>query len=376
MRTPVNAATGVPVDPVVFDTALGAAVHTPVTFADVWWSGAPTGVRAPIDGGSLSWSRNDLHQVRGSARWLPDGDARLTPGAPGSLIVQGVTELRVWRGIVLPDGTDAVCSLGVFIVGSYTFDDDLSVTVELDARSQRVSRARLEQPVEWTAAVTVEEAVQTMLATAWPELEVQTSGTSGAAPAIIHETQTDPWQACVDAATSKGCWLTFDGAGTAVWAPEASLDETDPFHMVAGDRLTGLSVTGTLEGFHNRTFTPSSKPDLTAPVVGVATLTETTSLYRYGGPLGAVPQWVPSSMLSTVAEANTMAATVQAAEKVERKLQFTSWIDPRLELLDAVHVRRALMHVDDVAWVDEVSFDLAGDVMACSAGQQPQVVEG
>lgn len=379
MRQPVDAATGAPVAGGDYDTAMAATARRPVTFAEIIIDGLPQGVRVPVTGGRISWSRTRLHQAEGSLEWgigTPP-DPTIVPGAPGTLIQVGVTELRVWSGLVLGDGRVAVCSLGYFIVEDYTFTDGMTVTVTLGARSQRVSRARLEAPVQWTTGMVLEEAVSGMLNVAWPDVDVEIVGDTHTAPALVHETQTDPWEACTAAATSKGCWLYPTGDGRFRWTPEPTLDPTtDAAVFAAGVNLTALARTATIDGFSNRAIASSSKPDLTAPVFGQATLTDPGSAARYDGPIGKIPRWYSSPLIDTTAEAATTAATILRADRPADQLRWSAPVDARLELVDACRVIHPGMWIDQTTFVDDIEFDVAGDLMGCSAGAVEEVVEG
>ncbi len=379
MRQPVDAVTGAPIADSEFVAAVAASTRRPVVFAEVIIDGQDQGVRVPVTGGRISWSRTRLHQAEGSLEWgigTPP-EPTIVPGAPGSLIQVGVTELRVWSGLELADGRVAVCSLGYFIVEDYTFTDEMTVTVTLGARSKRVSRARLEAPVQWTTSMILEDAVRAMLNVAWPDVEVEIVGDVHTAPALVHETQTDPWEACTAAATSKGCWLYPTGDGRFRWTPEPTLDPTaDAAVFAAGVNLTGLARTATIDGFANRTIATSSKPDLAAPIFGQATLTDPGSPARYDGPIGKIPKWYSSPLIDDAAEAGTTAATIQRADRPADQLRWSAPVDARLELVDACHVTHPGMWVDEVTFLDDIEFDFAGDVMGCSAGAVEEVVEG
>lgn len=376
MRVAVNSITGATVDAAVFAAAVADPVCRPVTFAEIYYAGVLTGVRLPLIGGSMRWTRGQLHQTQGDVVWHPNGDPLLTPGAPGSLIARLLTELRLWRGVMLADGTPAVCSLGVHILSSWAYSDDGTVRAELDARSQRISRARLEQPVQWTAGMVLEEAVAGMLQAAWPDIDVQFVGDTHTAPAVIHEARTDPWEACTAAARGKSCWLYPDDLRF-LWTPEPTLDANAApvFAFDAGDLVSLVPSSGS-DGFANRTIVTSSKEGLTAPIVGSATLTEPSDPGRYDGPIGRIPQWRDSPLVDDVAEANAMAATIQRQTRSSVEYSYSGRLDPRMQLVDPTRLTDTSRWIDAIVFTDEISMDLTGDSFTATAGRADQVDEG
>lgn len=375
MRQVVDAATGAPLSLGLL-TAAGS-LRRPVCWAELWFAGEQTGVRVRLTGCGLSWAADRLHQCDGTAEWSGGFpvDPQVVPGGPGSLVVAGVTELSVWAGLSA-GGVDAVCQVGVFAVTECGWDG-ATVTVRLGSRSERFSRAKLEQPVSWAATSSVEGAVAAMLDAAWTDVPMVFEGDAGPAPVVVHETETDPWRACTDAATQAGCRLFHRSDGAVLWTPEADRDGAEPeMTFAAGVNLIGPERTMGVDGYANRTFVPSTKADLVSPVVGVATFTEPGSPYRYGGDFGAAPQWFPSDLPATLDAANASATTIQQATRPADTIRWSAPLVACLELADPVRVVWPAGWVDRVVWPQEIGFDLTGDTMSVTAGEGGRYLEG
>lgn len=371
---PVVSPAGVPV-PSALLTGSGSE-RFPIVWAELWTGGVPSGVRVELVACEMSWVRGRLHQADGSVSWSAGVpvDGRVVPGAPGSLILSGVTELSVWAGLHTVDGA-AVCQLGVFGLVDVAWDG-VTVTARLVSRSERFSRSRLEQPVEWTAAQDLGAVVAEMLETAWPDVPMVFDVGAGVAPAVVHETQTDPWQACTDAATTAGYWLYVGGDGSVRWVADPLREDAAPAaSFEAGVNLMAPQRQFPFE-FHNRTYVTSTRTDLVSPVVGVATFTDPGSPYRYRGPVGAVPQWLHSDLVGTTDAANAAASTIQQGTVPADVLSWSAPLMACLELLDPVRVVWADGWVDRVLFPDEIRFDLVGDVMTVTAGAAGQTIEG
>lgn len=372
MRQPIDHATGSPIDHAVFDAAQSASLRRPVVFAELWRAGADTGVRVPLTGLSMTWNRHQLHPVSGQAAWVPEGDARLIPGAPGSLVLQGSTELRVWAGQMI-GGVKAVCSLGWFGVVEFEVSGPApTVTVTLANRSVAVSRARLEVPLQLAGGFQfLSDAFGQLLGQRFA-LEWATDD-SAVAPLRLLETRTDPWEAIQQICSERGLVAWFTGDGRCRVQDEPALSTATPqFWFAAGERLIEASLVGSLEGFANRTLVSSNLPALTAPVTAVSTLTDPANPWRYGGEVGEIPQWheMPAE---TSAIAQAAADTIQKAERPAEQVVFSAVLDARIELVDCVEVADPGKFIDDRLFLDEVAFDFAAGRMRCVSRADDQV---
>lgn len=375
MRPPVDHATGSLVDHSLYDAAQSASRRRPIAFAEIWRAGLFTGREVPLASLSLDWNRRQLHQASGRASWPAtvrnEPDRQLIPGAPGSLILQGSTELRVWAGLVV-GGARWVCSLGWFGVDGFEVSGDVTVAVDLVDRSLAVSRARLEAPLQLAGGFQLlSDAFGQLLGS---RFDLEYAADAGAvAPLRLLETRTDPWEALQQICSERGLWARFTGEGRCRVDSEPTLGTIPPhFRFAAGERLIEARKTGTMEGFANRTIVSSNLPDLAAPIVATATLVEPMNPWRYGGEVGAIPQWheMPAA---DVAAAQAAGDTIQRTERPPEQVVILAGLDARMELVDAADVVDPRKFVDARLFMDEVGFDFPAGTMRCVSRADDQV---
>ena len=260
-------------------------------------------------------------------------------------------EIKCWRGIAYADGTQELVPLGVFVI-----DADLeraadgSITVNGADRSQRISRARWTQPYNVAAGAEITTTIRDLLRDRWPAvpwfLDAVVSppsyGTVAAALAYLPEASSDPWKDARELAASLSYDLYFDGNGVAslrvipdpLTSPIDATYYTGELSIVLGETLKASLAT-----VYNGVIATGEGAEIDPPTRGEAWDDLPSSpTYRYG-PLGQVPTFYSSPLLTTSAAATAAAASILA--RVRGRVEQVAWsmiVNPAHDALDVIEL--------------------------------------
>jgi hypothetical protein len=284
-------------------------------------------------------------------------------------------EWQAHYGITTPDGSVLWVPVGTFVLTDVQQTRPGVLEVSASDRWIRVTDARFER-ARVTSGDTV-AAIRTLLLEAHPGITVDTTR----APAGSHRRAVwdrDRDKAVQQLARSIGAQVRFDAEGVAVVAPVPTILD-DPFWTVGrgrgGVKLAALGGASTRRTY-NAVVVIGESPG-GDPVIGVARETKVGSRTQYGGRgLGKRPRFVSTDLITTTAQANTMAAGLLArALTYSRTLTVDALPHPGL---DAGHVLQ--VETDPGVWETHLTggFDLhlGTSAVRIETASQTEEVEG
>lgn len=292
-----------------------------------------------ILGGSVAEdSRRDGALRSLSLNLSPDDDAW------GWLATYGA-EIRVWRGLML-SGVEELVPLGVYIIDSDLEEaDDGTINVNGADRSQRISRARWTNPYVVAAGTDVGIAIGSILTDRWPDVTLGFGalGVSLSAQLVLQEGgESDPWKDARALAESAGYDLHFDGEGIASVRRIPDPQTASPaIRYFDGEQSVVITETvrASFATAYNGVIATGEGTDVAVPVRGEAwDEDEASPTYRYG-PMGQVPMFYSSPLLTTQAQVDSAALTRLA--KVRGRTESMGWtmlVNPAQETLDVIEL--------------------------------------
>jgi hypothetical protein len=254
-------------------------------------------------------------------------------------------EIVVERGLALPAG-DELVPLGVFVLDADLEEgDDGSLTVSAADRSSRISRARWTDPYTVPAGSIIGDALSDLLRACWAGCPIGTTlstidKATGARLAYLDGADSDPWKDARALAASAGCDLYFDAGGVVqvrdMPDPESAAVCATYF---AGDESVVLTRTRTLKltQLYNGVIVTAEGSGVGTPKRGEAWDDDPNSPTYSDGPMGRVPLYYSSPLLTTQADVDSAAETMLA--RVKRPIEqatFTLLVNPAHEALDVV----------------------------------------
>lgn len=275
-------------------------------------------------------------------------------------------EIRLWRGVVLPDGTVEEVPLGVFVIVNVEVTDGASgssVSVTGADRSLRISRARWTEPYSISSTPT-ETAIDDLLLDRW--IDVQTSftetGTTVVRATVGTEANADPWQDALRIAEAAGFDLYFDGDGIAVLEPAREYETATPDAVyLQDDEAMVLTLTRSLnaEQTYNGVIATGEGTELADVYRGEAWDEDPDSpTYRYGA-FGQVPRFYSSSLLGSDDQAQAAAEAILARGKgLTEQINWTQIVDPSLDAGDVVVVVNENTKVNRTLILDRLTIPL------------------
>jgi len=316
---------------------------------------------------------------------LVDHTGALTPDQAGDVLTPYGNELRLFRGVVYPDGAEELVPLGVFLITDVAVRDKpegVTLAVEGYDRARRVEGARFTSTTIVPAGINYAVAIRDLLRARVPTLEFLPADATGwsqqttrTTPQLVFQEQADPWRAARDMAESIGRVLYFDAAGRVVMPTEPSVS-TSPvaWAYVEGEDATilGLDNRWTREGVYNHVIVTGETTSATVPVRGEAYDSDPNSPTYIGGPFGDVPYFFASPLITTAGQA------VEAATGILRRVSgstelvsFPAVVNPAHEAGDVVAIVRAKSAVSDLYLLDRFNVPLGpGETMTASARRQ------
>jgi hypothetical protein len=336
--------------------------------AELWRSGA---LAASLDvvGGSVSVDRRRATRRTVTCE-LVDTLGTLVPRSAADLLVPTGTQLRLWRGIVLPTGEVEEVPIGVFRVTEPAFDLDgggLKVSLTGADESDTVRQARLTTGWTVTAGQAVGAALRALLADRHPTLPVRDESpatvTIGATTILPAGADSDPWTSACDIAAQYGLELFIDAAGVAVIRPlPAGTAPVVSYARGSEAVITRLSRKLTTESTYSGVVVASETSD--AESGGVPIQVElwdsnpASPTYALG-PFGRRPYFITSKMITTVAQAtSTAAAHLPQVTGILDSVEWEQICNPALDAGDLIALVDDELGVDGLLTVESLSIPL------------------
>lgn len=330
---------------------------------------SPTGqvVRLEATDGNVSIDRTADVRRRCTITCV-DSTGKFSPRSATDLLTPTGTEITVYRGIKYPSGIEEVVSVGVFRLSKVTITDTTSsigtpgISLEGYDRSRTVSRDKFTEPYTIPQGTNVLDAIQAILARTFDNLtyDATTTTLTTTAP-MVYDTSDDPWGAVSTLAAGIGCEIFFDATGNVVIAPPVDVDHLPApdwdFTEGIGCQMLGLNVVYTDEpGYNGVVLTGESTGDELPPVRSVVWDEEPTSPTYHLGPYGEVPLFVTNSIVTTQADADSVAtATLNSTIGITSQLSVTALVNPALEANDTVSVTRAKSGISGKYAIDSIT---------------------
>lgn len=332
----------------------------------------PIDVTPYWDNGSLRITSQDIRRA-GTLTFSDKGDGiNIVPKTPADLLAPYGNELRVWSGMVFPDGSEEYTPVGVLRITKTTAKFP-GVTVEMSDRAWIVAGARLEDSYTIAKATNYSDAIRALLIFAYPQVTFDIPDVDDTTPLIIIDAQEDPWAQIRKMAAAVGHTIYFDQVGTCIMAPVQDLIDLDPIWIYDGTTTAGLpydpedwsnlalydeEISWDTEDAHNAVIAVGESPDVAKPVRGVAFDTDSASPTRYGGPFGKRPLFWSSPLLMTDSQAAKAARTrLQGEIGIAETIRIPAMPNPLLDADRPIKVIRPELGIDTIQVVD--AFDLA-----------------
>lgn len=297
-----------------------------------------------------------------------DTDGTLVPvNNRSSVLLPYNRELRVYRGVEFPDGTEELVPLGVFILTSVDITDTaqgVKIAVQGSDRSLRVMKAKFTNNSFYISNGTAKEtAITNILKDRYPSVRTIFPATNQVTTLLYPtlDSSSDPWKECLKIAESAGMDLYFDATGACRMRPIPDPDTsaavaiyTDTVDSV----LTQLSRTLSSDDTYNHVIYTGEGTNLTIGVIGEAWDDNPSSpTYRYT--YGDVPIFKSSPTILTVSEANNAAqAELKRVIGSSEKIQWDQIVNPAHDVYDIVKIVRSKSGVDKNLVIDAISIPL------------------
>jgi len=320
-----------------------------------------------LTGGSVSL--DGTAQVRGSCdlTFADDGSLGLVPTDSDSLLAPFGNEIRIWRGILLPDGWEQLVSIGIFRIQTSTPNEDggggFTISVSGFDRAQQIQEA------DFLVARTIASGSGLFDTVKQIILEVDVDAvfnfpddSTKLLPKIDISEGDDRWQWCQDVVAAIGMDLYLNGDGEYTIRPIPTLEDDPVAEMVEGDGglLTSASPSWTREGgFNGVVYTGNNPNDSGDPPRGQALDTDVNSPTYWYGKYGQVPVFEQSEFLIDDTQAQTAAQGKLNKEKgVHKSINFGGVIDPTLEPDDVIYIKRTKIGIDENHILDSYTIPL------------------
>lgn len=289
-------------------------------------------------------------------------------------------ELRLYRGVEYPDGTEELVPLGVFNWSLATMTDSATgVTLslgQLQDRAVRVSRARYTNPVNVVVDSALETVIETILEDAWPDISfaggaLPETGKTIPACAFGVEGDGDPWEDARKLADDQGYRLFFDVFGNCTMTPILAANEVTSVASYGTDTLMLTSLTKTWDSSdtYNAIIAVGEGSGLLQPFRGVAYDDDPNSPTYYLGNFGKRPRVFSTPLLYSQEQADAAAASqLKKNLGLSERLSWSQLVDPSLDVDDGLTLYDAALGVDRLYRIDRLSIPLsASEEMSADA---------
>jgi hypothetical protein len=345
-----------------YDARIGNS-HTVVTKADLLLDGAVIYPDLPITGGQITVDRTAQY-LRSATINLVDVDGDLVPDSPFRSLTPYGTEVKLYRGLLLPSGPELL-PLGVYRISSTSIKDATGPVIDLSVydRSRTVARSKFVSTYKIAAGTNVKDAVASLVQSRLPGVEMNLTATPHATPALSYDSQADPWADAIQTlATSVGFDAYFDTEGVFTFEPTADPSKQSPvLQLIEGPTniVTEIDTSYNDDPGYNGVIVTGENTTNTTPAYGEAWDANPNSpTYEYGR-YGRIPRFETSKTVTTNAQAQAMAAGLLLRELgVTVQREITMVPNPALEPADVVHLSRAASKVDENVVLDYFTIPL------------------
>lgn len=325
---------------------------------DAWYGGSIVASDLPFTAGQVT-----VNPGRGVKRTL---DLEIADVSLWDTLEPIGTELRAYRGIRYPDGTPEIVPLGIFGIDQDSMDVSPQGTISIKSapdRWARIQRARLETPITSQSGSLQSAEILRLVTGAISGLTVLNTATSSATvkPLIWDRDRETP---IIDMLVAIAADAYFDNTGQFVLRNWPLLSAPPVWTVDAS--ASGVLLSGTRSRDRTRTYNvviiQAASIDGLAPFAPVvAADNDMTSATYVGGPMGRVPYFWSSPLITSTGQAATVAATMLNTVKGQAaQMQLTSVVNPALDRGDVIWVT-TLTGVVELHMIDALTIPLTPD---------------
>ena len=369
--------------------------HQMVAYVDVYASSAVNAALVgtlPIVNGTVTIDRTAIIRrqltvnVPATALNTANGQTWLPRSPSDYLHPASGTELRVRRGIVLPNGTIETVPLGCFVIMSVAINDSGQGSV---LQINAVDRSRIVSVNTWTdtytvaAATNLGTALQALLTNRAPLLpslviDSSLSGTLVGAQAVFGTNGNgDPWNdAVTNLSDNAGAAFYFDATGVPQLAPQPSITGNSVATITEGSPGQLLSENRSISsaGIPNQVIVIGQASGST-PVSATATDSDATSPTRYGGPFGTRTLTQTVQGITDVPSAQIKANALLAAYGgIPEDISLSMTPNPAFDAGDIITVTRPSLGLSHKIILDTLTIGLTDSDPVSAKGRTRQVV--
>lgn len=330
-----------PRDP-LFDLAIRSGGQV-VASCDVLKQGVPVLRGVPLGAGRVNLDRGQF--CRRSCD-ITVSDPALIPYLAADPLQPWGNEVRLWRGVLLPDNRVYSVPVGTFVIWKSEFDDPFAgIKITGYDRAKLIQQARFLYPRN-VADGSLISRLRTLALEAVPWADFSSIGLAdGYAGAVTYDKQRD--QACSDIATALGAEFYSDPWGVLTVAPVPD-PQGDPAWVIdASDVLISATRTSSRDNLYNAVKATSSTAGVTDAPTAVVTDDDPWSPTYFGGQslltgatFGQAPYFFDSPLLTTDAQCATAArAILRDVVGLQQSIAVNTAVQPALEPGDVIGVR-------------------------------------
>ena len=305
-----------------FNTALLSNSRQWATKIEILYQNDVVQVSDVIDSGYVALDtvavRRELHVT------FVDADGVLTPATQRDLLSPKGTEMRVSRGLYLPDGTIEYIPLGVFgIVSPQVRSHTEGTVVEVKGfdRVDAVRSRRFTDPWTVTSGTLVSAAISSIV-TSRLSVPVRITPTTYTTTEVVFDRLSDPWDAVTQLAAAANMIAYFDPLGSLVIGPDYQ-EDTGVVYTIGSEVATLMNVSRTMDSTdtYSGVIVVAEHPDQD-PIISELWDVDPTSPTYSNGPFGRRPYGYSSDLITTQAQADARALAlfgqvVQIPQEVE-----------------------------------------------------------
>lgn len=275
-----------------------------------------------------------------------DRDGSLVPTSADSLLAPYGNEVRMYRGLGMPENTEELVPLGIFNISAVQVVDTgegVKIFVEGFDRARKVQRNRFTFQYIIGAGSNYATAIQDLIEDRYPGLTYNFMPVTTTTPLLSFESGSDPWEAAQKMATSIGAELYFDVEGVCVLRPIPD-PATDPVVWTYAEGAEATILHVEKKSSDERTYNHiivTGESSNAPPVRAEAKDDDPSSPTYYLGDYGDVPYFYKSAFITTQAQAQAVAdALLLRTLGVVEQVNFTAIVNPAHEVGDIIEITR------------------------------------
>jgi len=298
-----------------------------------------------------------------------DTDGTLVPiNNISSILLPYNREVKIYRGIAFPDGTEELVPLGVFIITSVDITESaqgVKITIKGSDRSLILARAKFTNHEFYIEAGTAKEtAIENILKYRYPKVKTIFPATNQVTTLLYPtiDQSSDPWREALKIAESASMDLYFDENGIARMRPIPDPDKGTAIATYADGSdsvLIQIARSLSIDESYNGVIYTGEGTNLSIGVIGEA-WDDNPSSPTYRKTYGEVPLFKSSPTILTVGEAQEAAsAELKKVIGASEKITWDQLVNPAHDVYDLVKVTRSPVGVDKILMLDAISVPLA-----------------